>query len=44
MAKNKDYETRKVGRDSKNGQFGPIEETKRRPATTEVETIRYPTK
>ena len=40
----KDYEPRKVGRDSRDGQFIPIEETKRRPDTTEVERIRYPKK
>ncbi len=36
------YTTRKVGRDSGNGQFIPIPETKQRPRETEVETIRYP--
>jgi hypothetical protein len=38
----KDYDVRTVGRDSKNGQFIPIKETDRRPATTEKERIRYP--
>ncbi len=33
---------RKVGRDSGNGQFIPIKETVRRPKTTEVEKIKYP--
>jgi hypothetical protein len=35
---------RRVGRDSRDGQFIPIEETKRRPDTTEVERIKYPVK
>jgi hypothetical protein len=38
------YTTRKVGRDSGNGQFIPKSETERRPRTTELETIRYPVK
>jgi hypothetical protein len=33
---------REVGRDSGNGQFVPIKETQRRPATTEKERIHYP--
>ena len=41
MSKNKEV-TRKVGRDSGNGQFVPIKETERRPKTTEVEKIKYP--
>ncbi len=32
------------GRDSGNGQFIPIEEAKRRPRTTEIETIPKPKK
>ena len=44
MAKKPEYEVRKVGRDSRDGQFIPIEEAKRRPSTTEVEKIRYPKK
>lgn len=31
--------TRKIGRDAGNGQFIPIEEAKRRPKTTVIETI-----
>jgi len=42
--KDKDYEVRKVGRDSKDGQFIPIKEAERRPSTTEIERIRYPKK
>ncbi len=42
MASKSDYIVRKVGRDSRDGKFIPIEETKRRPSTTEVEKIRYP--
>ena len=34
----------KVGRDAKSGQFIPVREAIRRPATTVVETIRKPTK
>lgn len=34
----------KRGRDSGNGQFIPIEEAKRRPKTTTVETIPKPSK
>lgn len=34
--------TREVGRDAGNGQFVPIKETKRRPATTVKEKIKYP--
>jgi hypothetical protein len=44
MTKKDDYEVRKVGRDSRDGQFIPIRETERRPDTTEVERIRYPKK
>ena len=44
MMSSKDYVTRKVGRDSRTGEFVPIKETDRRPATTEKETIRYPKK
>ncbi len=36
--------TRKIGRDAKNGQFVPLKETKRRPSTTVVETIKTPKK
>lgn len=32
--------TRKAGRDSGNGRFIPISEAKRRPATTEIESVR----
>lgn len=31
--------TRKVGRDSRTGEFVPLKETERRPNTTEVETV-----
>jgi len=34
----------KVGRDAKSGQFVPVKEAQRRPATTVVETIRKSTK
>ena len=30
----------KIGRDAKTGRFIPVEETKRKPSTTVVETIR----
>jgi hypothetical protein len=40
----KEYEVRKVGRDSRDGQFIPIKEAERRPDTTEVERVRYPKK
>jgi len=43
MAK-KDEDVRKVGRDSGDGRFIPIEEAKRRPGTTEIEKIKYPKK
>lgn len=33
--------TRKIGRDSRTGEFIPVEEARRRPSTTEVETIKY---
>jgi hypothetical protein len=36
--------TRKIGRDAKNGQFIKVEEAKRRPNTTVVETIKNPKK
>jgi hypothetical protein len=36
-------DTRKIGRDAKTGEFIPIREAVRRPSTTVVETIRYPT-
>ena len=36
--------TRKVGRDAINGEFIPIAETKRRPKTTIVQTIKMPKK
>ncbi len=35
-----DKDTKKVGRDAKTGQFVPLPETKRRPSTTEVETVK----
>ena len=44
MMTSKDYETRVVGRDSRTGEFVPIKETDRRPATTEKEQIKYPKK
>ena len=34
--------TFKVGRDAKSGEFIPVEEAIRRPATTVVETIKVP--
>jgi len=34
----------KIGRDAKNGRFIPVEEAKRRPNTTVVETLPKPTK
>jgi len=34
----------KIGRDAKNGQFITIEEARRKPKTTVVETIRKPKK
>ena len=36
--------TRKIGRDAKNGRFIKVEEAKRRPNTTVVETIKNPKK
>jgi len=42
MASNNNDNVRKVGRDSKTGEFIPIKEALRRPATTEVEKIHYP--
>jgi hypothetical protein len=36
--------TFKVGRDAKSGEFIPVKEAIRRPATTVVETIKVPTK
>ena len=35
--------TRQIGRDAKTGEFIPVKEAVRRPATTVVETIRIPT-
>jgi hypothetical protein len=35
-------QTRKVGRDAGNGQFIPVKEATRRPATTTVETVKVP--
>lgn len=35
--------TFKVGRDARTGEFIPVKEAKRRPSTTEVETIKVPT-
>lgn len=35
---------RKIGRDSRTGEFVPVKETERRPRTTEVETIKPPKK
>lgn len=32
--------TRKIGRDAKTGEFIPVQEAKRRPTTTVVETIK----
>ena len=32
--------SRKIGRDAKNGRFIPVEEAKRRPATTVIETVK----
>ena len=34
----------KIGRDAKTGEFIPVEEAKRRPSTTVVETVRKPRK
>jgi hypothetical protein len=42
--KNKEYEVRTVGRDSRNGHFITLKETERRPDTTEKERIHYPKK
>ncbi|WP_165608794.1 hypothetical protein [Flavobacterium johnsoniae] len=36
--------TRKIGRDSESGQFISIEKAKKNPKTTQVETIKVPTK
>jgi hypothetical protein len=36
--------THKIGRDAKTGEFVPVKEAERRPATTVVETIKNPTK
>ena len=36
--------TKKIGRDAGNGQFIPVEEAKRRPKTTVMETIPTPKK
>ncbi|MGX1198441.1 hypothetical protein [Parvibaculum sp. MBR-TMA-1.3b-4.2] len=36
--------THKIGRDARNGQFIPVDEAKRRPSTTVVETIKTPPK
>ena len=33
---------RKVARDARTGRFVPLSEARRRPATTVVETIKYP--
>jgi hypothetical protein len=38
----KERESRLGGRDSKNGQFVPLRETERRPATTQREHIPLP--
>jgi len=38
------FMTNKRGRDSETGKFVPIEEAKRRPKTTEIETIPPPKK
>lgn len=40
----KSSSTSKIGRDAKTGQFIPVKEANRRPATTVVETIRRPNK
>ena len=34
--------THKIGRDAKTGEFMPVRDAQRRPATTTVETIRRP--
>lgn len=36
--------TRKIGRDAKTGEFIPVKEAQRRPATTVIETIKTPPK
>ena len=36
--------SRKIGRDAKTGEFIKVEEAKRRPSTTTVETIKTPPK
>ncbi|ELD1798250.1 hypothetical protein KW416_04660 [Vibrio fluvialis] len=36
--------TRKVGRDAGTGQFIPVEEAKKRPKTTVIETVKNPPK
>jgi len=35
--------TRKIGREAGTGHFIPVKEAVRRPSTTVVETIKYPT-
>lgn len=36
--------TIRVGRDAKTGEFIPVDDARRRPTTTTVETIRIPSK
>jgi hypothetical protein len=36
-------EQHKIGRDAKTGEYIPVKEAERRPATTVVETIKTPT-
>lgn len=36
--------THKIGRDAKTGEFIPVKEAERRPATTVVETVKSPKK
>lgn len=44
MSNSKSASTSKIGRDAKTGQFIPVKEANRRPATTVVETIKHPRK
>jgi hypothetical protein len=44
MATKKKAKTTTIGRDSRSGEFVPLKETKKRPATTTVEKVRKKTK
>lgn len=44
MPKQLSQPSHKIGRDAKTGEFIPVREAERRPATTVVETIKTPKK